>query len=290
MGKRAAEPPFACARFPGHADAGARERYTSTVPSLSKAKHMIEPSRAALLLIDMQNGFIEPTSALCVAGAKGIVPACARALDSARARGITIFHVRRAYQADGSDVEPCRYSAWVAGGKPLSTACDDAGSLNWPDLLTPADGDRVMVKPRFSAFFDTPLDELLSREGRDTVVLAGTNTANCVRSTCYDALSLNYNVIVLEDATAAPSPSVQRANLADMQAVGAQIMSVSEFERHGLAHAEDVVGDVARAIEAERNAHACRNADAPDRERPDAEKADPTGGKTLPPCRAPRGI
>ena len=251
---------------------------------------MIEPSRAALLLIDMQNGFIDPASALCVAGAKSIVPACARALDSARERGIAIFHVRRAYRADGSDVEPCRYNAWLAGGKPLSTACDDAGSMNWPDLLTPADGDRVMVKPRFSAFFDTPLHELLSREGRDTVVLSGTNTANCVRSTCYDALSLNYNVIVLEDATAAPSPSVQSANLDDMQAVGAQIMGTDEFERHGLAHAEDVVGDVARAIAAERNAHPHPNVDGPECEQRNAGKADPAGGRTLPPCRAPKGI
>ena len=254
---------------------------------------MIEPSRAALLLIDMQNGFIEPTSALCVAGAKGIVPACARALDSARRRGIAIFHVRRAYRADGSDVEPCRYDAWLSGGRPLSTACDDAGSLNWPDLLTPADGDRVMVKPRFSAFFGTPLDELLAREGRNTVVLAGTNTANCVRSTCYDALSLNYNVVVLEDATAAPSQAVQRANLDDMRAVGAQIMDVAEFERHGLANAEDVAGRVARAIEAERKAHACSNAEPPADEQPVAHAAhttEPACGKALPPCRAPKGI
>ena len=251
---------------------------------------MIEPSRAALLLIDMQNGFIEPTSTLCVAGAKGIVPACARALDSARLRGMAIFHVRRAYRADGSDVEPCRYDAWLRGGRPLSAACDDAGSLNWPDLLTPTDGDRVMVKPRFSAFFDTPLHEQLSSEGRDTVVLTGTNTANCVRSTCYDALSLNYNVIVLEDATAAPSQAVQRANLADMQAVGAQIMSVAEFERHGLAHVEDVAGKVARAIEAERKAHARPEAEPPAHEQPGARATEPAHGKTLPPCRAPKGI
>lgn len=251
---------------------------------------MIEPSRAALLLIDMQNGFIEPTSALCVAGAKSIVPACARALDSARLRGIAIFHVRRAYKADGSDVEPCRYDAWLRGGRPLSAACDDAGSLNWPDLLTPADGDRVMVKPRFSAFFDTPLHEQLSREGRDTVVLAGTNTANCVRSTCYDALSLNYNVIVLEDATAASSPVVQRANLDDMRAVGAQIMGVEEFERNGLSHADDVAGEVARAIEAERKAHVPTGMRPTKKEGPSTGAAVPPCSKVLPPCRAPKGI
>lgn len=244
---------------------------------------MIDPSRAALLLIDMQNGFIEPASALCVAGAKGIVPACARALDCLRRVGVAIFHVRRAYKADGSDVEPCRFHAWLAGGRPLSTACDDAGSLNWPDLLTPVDGDRVMVKPRFSAFFDTPLHDILSREGIDTVVLAGTNTANCVRSTCYDALSLNYNVIVIDDATASSSDEVQRANIADMRSVGAQIVSVAELEAHGLENAVDTVGDVARAIAAERH-------DGADKANSEREEDATSCKRELPPCRAPRGI
>ena len=167
---------------------------------------MIEPTRAAFLLIDMQNGFIDPTSALCVAGAADTVPACAHALDFARSIGMSIFHIRRIYSADGANVEPVRYRQWRDGGRPLSPASEDESTLNWPDMLTPADGDRVMVKPRFSAFFDTQLDDVLSREGINTVVLAGTTTPNCVRSTCYDALSLNYNVVVLEDATSSRAP------------------------------------------------------------------------------------
>ena len=209
---------------------------------------MIEPTRAAFLLIDMQNGFIDPTSALCVAGAADTVPACAHALDFARSIGMSIFHIRRIYSADGANVEPVRYRQWRDGGRPLSPASEDESSLNWPDMLTPADGDRVMVKPRFSAFFDTQLDDVLSREGINTVVLAGTTTPNCVRSTCYDALSLNYNVVVLEDATSSRTPEVQRANIEDMAYIGAHIMSVAEFLEQGLSQVQDIAGDTARAI------------------------------------------
>ena len=212
---------------------------------------MIEPTRAAFLLIDMQNGFIDPTSALCVAGAADTVPACAHALDFARSIGMSIFHIRRIYSADGANVEPVRYRQWCDGGRPLSPASEDESSLNWPDLLTPADGDRVMVKPRFSAFFDTQLDDVLSREGISTVVLTGTTTPNCVRSTCYDALSLNYNVVILEDATSSRTPEVQRANIEDMAYIGAHIMSVVEFLEQGLSQVRDIAGDTARAIEAE---------------------------------------
>lgn len=236
---------------------------------------MIEPTRAAFLLIDMQNGFIDPTSALCVAGAADTVPACAHALDFARSIGMSIFHIRRIYSADGANVEPVRYRQWRDGGRPLSPASEDESSLNWPDMLTPADGDRVMVKSRFSAFFDTQLDDVLSREGINTVVLAGTTTPNCVRSTCYDALSLNYNVVVLEDATSSRTPEVQRANIEDMAYIGAHIMSVAEFLEQGLSQVQDIAGDTARAIEAEY--YATGQA---------ADQADRTTGAAAP-CNAP---
>ena len=64
---------------------------------------MIEPARAAFLLIDMQNGFIDGASPLCIAGAAATVPACAHALAAAREHGLAVFHVRRAYAADGME-------------------------------------------------------------------------------------------------------------------------------------------------------------------------------------------
>lgn len=67
---------------------------------------MIEPARAAFLLIDMQNGFIDGASPLCIAGAAATVPACAHALAAAHEHGLAVFHVRRAYAADGAMWRP----------------------------------------------------------------------------------------------------------------------------------------------------------------------------------------
>lgn len=192
---------------------------------------MIDPKRAALIMIDMQNGFIDPSSSLCVAGAAETVPACARALAAAREAGMAVFHVRREYAADGSDVEPVRHRIWLEGGRPLCAEGDDPKSLKAPDPLKPADGDRVLMKPRFSAFFGTPLDDMLRREGIDTVVLIGTTTPNCIRSTFYDALSLDYDAAVLSGCTSSVTPAVQAANLADMQRVGGQVLTAEELEQ-----------------------------------------------------------
>ena len=215
---------------------------------------MIEPARAAFLLIDMQNGFIDGASPLCIAGAAATVPACAHALAAAREHGLAVFHVRRAYAADGSDVEAVRWEAWAEGGRPLSSA--DPISLDCPPELAPAPGEPVVVKPSWSAFFGTDLDALLRARGIGTIVLAGTTTPNCVRSTAYDGLARGFNVAVLRDATSSRSPEAQEANLADMEAAGIQLIHTDDFAANGLLHVRDTEAEVARAVALELEAKA----------------------------------
>lgn len=215
---------------------------------------MIEPARAAFLLIDMQNGFIDGASPLCIAGAAATVPACAHALAAAREHGLAVFHVRRAYAADGSDVEAVRWEAWAEGGRPLSSA--DPMSLACPPELAPAPGEPVVVKPSWSAFFGTDLDVLLRARGIGTLVLAGTTTPNCVRSTAYDGLARGFNVAVLRDATSSRSPEAQEANLADMEAAGIQLIHTDDFAANGLLHVRDTEAEVARAVALELEAKA----------------------------------
>ena len=215
---------------------------------------MIQPARATFLLIDMQNGFIDGASPLCIAGAAATVPTCARALEAARAHGVPVYHVRRTYAADGSDVEAVRWKAWAEGGRPLSPA--DPISLDCPPELAPAPGEPVVVKPSWSAFFGTDLDALLRARGIGTIVLAGTTTPNCVRSTAYDGLALGFNVAVLRDATSSRSPEAQEANLADMEAAGIQLIHTDDFAANGLLHVRDTEAEVARAVALELEAKA----------------------------------
>ena len=215
---------------------------------------MIEPARATFLLIDMQNGFIDGASPLCIAGAAATIPTCARALEAARAHGVPVYHVRRTYAADGSDVEAVRWKAWAEGGRPLSPA--DPISLDCPPELAPAPGEPVVVKPSWSAFFGTDLDALLRARGIGTIVLAGTTTPNCVRSTAYDGLALGFNVAVLRDATSSRSPEAQEANLADMEAAGIQLIHTDDFAANGLLHVRDTEAEVARAVALELEAKA----------------------------------
>lgn len=92
---------------------------------------MINPSSTALVMIDMQNGFIDEASPLCIAGAKKSIPACRRVLEYARENAMPVYHVVRRYAADGSDVEPCRYDIWK-DQRPLSEACPEKSARRNP--------------------------------------------------------------------------------------------------------------------------------------------------------------
>lgn len=185
--------------------------------------------KTALIVIDMQNGFINEGSAQCIKGAKATVPACAAVINNCRDRGIPVFFVTRSYRADGSDVEHTRYESWLKGGKAMSPGCAENISDTDPAEFGVCEKDYRIIKPRFSAFFATELDIVLRRLGVTTVVLAGTTTPNCIRTTCYDGISLEYNVVVLSDCTSSNSEEIQRANLFDMANIGAQIMTGEEF-------------------------------------------------------------
>ena len=78
----------------------------------------------------------------------------------------------------------------------------------------------VIWKPRWSAFYRTPLDEYLQELGVDTVVVAGCNFPNCPRATIFDASERDYRVVVVGDATSQVTPD----RLADAVKLGACVM------------------------------------------------------------------
>lgn len=205
---------------------------------------MKNPTKSAFILIDMEQGFIDPSSAHCIKGAAATVPACEKAIQTARQKGIPVFFVKRIYREDGSDVECTRYQSWVAGGRSMSPGSFGAQE---PESLRPQPGDYTIIKPRWSAFFQTELDLILRRLDIRTVILAGTTTPNCIRTTCYDANALDYNVVVLSDCTSSQAKEIQQANLDDMKRMGAFIIDSCAFEKYD----ETTVSDLAACIRAD---------------------------------------
>ena len=192
---------------------------------LSEIEDLV-PEESVLLMIDMEKACVEPKAALHIMGAKYTVPACEAALDDAREIGIKIIWIKREYSEGGSDRETPRRKMLKKHGVTgvLAPGSTGENSVEEPEGLTRLDSETVIIKPRWSAFFKTDLDSMLQKMGKKNVIIAGTTTPNCVRSTCYDSIAYNYRTLVLERCTSSQTDEIQRANIEDMRRAGAEII------------------------------------------------------------------
>jgi len=67
------------------------------------------------------------------------------------------------------------------------------------EAIAPQEGDVVLDKSYASAFYGTPLLSVLIKLKVDTLIVAGGTTGGCVRATCVDASSRNFDVAVVGD-------------------------------------------------------------------------------------------
>lgn len=165
----------------------------------------IDPRRAALLVMDYQNGILER-----IGNAGELLTTVAATIADFRARGGTIGYVRVAFaEGDWDGVPATSHMARRVRGY------GDAFHVDSPatqihDRIAPRDGDIVVIKKRVGPFGTTDLDEQLQGRGIDTLVLAGISTSGVVLSTVRDAHDRDYRVIVLADACADPDAESHR--------------------------------------------------------------------------------
>lgn len=192
-------------------------------PMLTENNHApVDWRRAALLVVDMQRAFVEPGQPLCVAGAAATVPAIIDAVTAVRTQGGKVIWVRREYAPDGSDMEPFRREQMRQNGT-LGVMAHGSYGVEPVTGLEGETADHVVIKKRFSGFYNTDLDAYLQAHNIDTVLVAGTQTPNCIRATAFDAASHDYRTIVLAACTSSQTTAVQENNLTDMQNAGIEV-------------------------------------------------------------------
>jgi len=94
--------------------------------------------------------------------------------------------------------------------------------------VAPREGDRFVVKPRYSGFDHTPLEIILRELEIDRILLAGAATEGCVVQTAIDGRELGFEITVLADACASPNERLEQVALTYLEeVVGAQLERVS---------------------------------------------------------------
>ena len=187
---------------------------------------MVDFKRSVLLIVDMEYGFLDSKSPLFVNLGFEIVANIKKILNIYREKKLQIIFVKREHRKSGIDIDKTRVEIFK---KSKGLILENDKSSEIIDDLKPLKDEIIVIKRRWSSFFGTELDILLRRLNINNLIVTGIQTPNCIRATVYDALSLDYNVIVISDATASKSEEIQKNNLFDIENLGVDVLTTNEL-------------------------------------------------------------
>ncbi|MDQ2754971.1 MAG: cysteine hydrolase [Actinomycetota bacterium] len=209
---------------------------------LTELSELVDPGRAALVLVDMQRDFVEPDG---VFGQLGIDlemycesrPKLAALLHAARRAGVLVVHIQNTALPNRMSDSPVqmRFNLRMhrearRGTAPLRYTVPGTRGHDFVEEFVPLGEELVVRKYRSSAFWGTNLDLLLGSNQIETVIVGGCTTEGCVESTARDAMFGDYYVVVAEDCVASDDRAQHDASMLLMR------------HRFDLATSEQIVG------------------------------------------------
>jgi len=181
--------------------------------------YRLDPSRVALLVVDVQNDFCGPVTVTGVARDNTAMKKVAAALDElisvARASGVPVIFVRTVqdrradspiWRARRADPYPYEDELCKPGTEGIEFFC-----------TPPLDDEAVVTKRRYDSFIGTDLDHLLRATKREAIVATGCLTDICVETAVRHAVSLDYFVTVASDCCASFTTEAHEQALARME-------------------------------------------------------------------------
>jgi acyl-CoA reductase-like NAD-dependent aldehyde dehydrogenase/nicotinamidase-related amidase len=174
--------------------------------------------RAALLLVDLQEDFLERRG--LVPGRAELELRAAELLEGARALGLPVFHVHTVVRRDGGD----RMRHWKEAER--WECVEGTPGVRPPPSLAPARGEPLFAKQTFSAFDAPGLPQALA--GFETLFLAGLYLHACVRATSLDAHARGFRVCIVEDAVGSTEPVHAEISRAYLEGRAARFATIEE--------------------------------------------------------------
>jgi nicotinamidase-related amidase len=184
--------------------------------------------RPALIIVDFVRAYLAPGS-LLYAGVEDARAAAMRLLGAARRAGIPVMHTNVEYEPGGRDGgvffrKLPALANFERGRNPVLAA--------FAEGLEPLVSEPVFTKQYASAFFGTKLAVALRSMKVDTLLIAGVSTSGCVRATAVDACQYGFVPLVVREAVGDRHPAPHEANLFDLQAKYAEVISLDAAETY----------------------------------------------------------
>ncbi len=194
----------------------------------------------ALITVDTQRDTLDGEP-LEIPGTSAILLRLQRLLHAFRTVRMHVVHMVRLYKEDGSNVDLCRRSMVESGAailRPDSSGAELAAEL-LPEPSTRLDAELllsggtqqiasrevIVYKPRWGAFYGTPLEAHLRELGVSSLAFTGCNFPNCPRTSIYEASERDFRIVLVEDAV---SGLCERGK-EEMENIGVRVMSEAEL-------------------------------------------------------------
>ena len=179
----------------------------------------LNPAKSALVVIDMQNTFVQEGAPAEVAASRGICDNINLLTRQLRELGVKVIWVTHANTNDGERSDWTNFfNNFVADDVRQRTieslTPDKEGQKIWHELEV-NDNDLQVRKNRYSALIPgaSSLERILRGYGIENVLVSGTKTNVCCEATGRDAMMMDFNVVMVSDCLAALSDDEHRASL-----------------------------------------------------------------------------
>lgn len=183
----------------------------------------IDPSKVALVIIDMQNDFvIEGAPVECGEPGRATIPVIQKMKQWAYSKNVPVIYTQECHRADLSDF------GMEAEHEPPHTLEGTPG-IEIINELKPTKDDYLVRKRRYSAFFQTDFDMLLRGLGKQVLVFCGVCTNICVYGSALDGLQMGYHSVILSDAVAGTSVKFHDLFLEHMEFLVGDVIDSKSF-------------------------------------------------------------
>jgi ureidoacrylate peracid hydrolase len=197
--------------------------------------HEINP---ALLVVDMQNGFVSKGGSydlmgLNVSKYSDVVPSLKRLVAFCRKVKIPIFYSQAVREESGIDLLTKSHRILPKSREERIKRRPICIRGSWDaeivEELKPNFDDHVVIKRRDSVFQDTEVEVWLRSLGIDSIIFAGIDTSICVESSLRDAINHGYDVVLISDATASNNLNHYNSTLDNIRNYYGIVMNLEEF-------------------------------------------------------------
>ncbi|MGO3732250.1 MAG: cysteine hydrolase family protein [Vagococcus sp.] len=177
--------------------------------------------KGALIVIDMVYDFVNPNGSVYYESNKQVLENVTKLIPEAKSKGLLIIYIQHSHRKGKFDKKT------LIGRKNCLEGT--GGDLLDSSLPIDYENDYILKKRRYSAFDYTDLDLILREHNIKNVVICGTKTNNCVRSTVEDAYHLDYDVYVVSDCVGTDKKEVNDIYLYDINRYYGTVVSSDQL-------------------------------------------------------------